>query len=84
MNVSGLIVFVACLAALMVGAGSIKTCALLGVKPLVLGLTVVAMGTSVPELAMGITASLQRSGIEALVLSFPIAAPHVAYVHRIY
>lgn len=46
------------------GGGSLA--ASLGVKPLVLGLTVVAVGTSVPELAVGITASAQESGALAV------------------
>lgn len=37
-----------------------------GVRPLVLGLTVVAVGTSTPELAVGITASLTGSGALAV------------------
>jgi cation:H+ antiporter len=67
MSISGLIVFVAGLIALMVGAemvvrGASRLAALLGVSPLVLGLTVVSIGTSIPELAVGITASLQGNG----------------------
>jgi cation:H+ antiporter len=38
----------------------------LGVKPLVLGLTVVAVSTSAPELAVGLTASLLGSGALAV------------------
>jgi cation:H+ antiporter len=37
-----------------------------GVKPLVLGLTVVAIGTSAPELAVGITAAREGSGALAV------------------
>jgi len=67
MSMSGLIVFVMGLIALVIGAemvvrGASRLAALLGVKPLVLGLTVVAIGTSMPELAVGITASLQGIG----------------------
>lgn len=66
MIMSGSILFIAGLAALLIGAemvvrGSAKLGALLGVRPLVLGLTVVAIGTSLPELAIGIDASLQGS-----------------------
>lgn len=55
------------LALLILGAeaivrGASQLARALGVKPLVLGLTVVAVGTSTPELAVGITASLQGSG----------------------
>jgi len=38
----------------------------LGMNPLVLGLTIVAIGTSAPELAVGITASLGGSGALAV------------------
>jgi cation:H+ antiporter len=38
----------------------------LGMSPLVLGLTIVAIGTSAPELAVGITASLGGSGALAV------------------
>jgi len=49
-------------AAEMVVRGASRLAASLGVEPLVLGLTVVAIGTSAPELAVGITASLQGAG----------------------
>jgi len=67
MSMSGSIIFVMGLIALIVGAemvvrGASRLAAMLGVKPLVLGLTVVSIGTSVPELAVGITASMQGSG----------------------
>jgi cation:H+ antiporter len=39
-----------------------RVAAALGITPMVIGLTVVSVGTSVPELAVGITASLQGSG----------------------
>lgn len=67
MNFDGLLLFLAGLALLVVGAEFvIRAAARLalsaGVKPLVLGITIVAVGTSAPELAIGITASLQGSG----------------------
>ena len=67
MSIDGSIVFIMGLIVLTVGAemvvrGASRLAAMLGVKPLVIGLTVVAIGTSVPELAVGITASLQGSG----------------------
>ena len=60
-------VFLAGLAALIAGAemvlrGGARLAALMGVRPLVIGLTVVSIGTSAPELAVGITASLEGSG----------------------
>ncbi len=59
--------FLAGLAFLIVGADLVvrqttQLAVSLGVRPLVLGLTVVAIGTSFPELAVGITASIQGSG----------------------
>ncbi len=42
--------------------GSSRLALSLGVAPLLLGLTVVSIGTSAPELAIGITSSLQGSG----------------------
>lgn len=64
---TGVLQFLTGLALLILGAeaivrGASKLARALGVKPLVLGLTVVAVGTSTPELAVGITASLQGSG----------------------
>lgn len=64
MSMSESIIFVMGLIALIVGAemvvrGASRLAAMLGVKPLVLGLTVVAIGISLPELAVGISASLQ-------------------------
>jgi cation:H+ antiporter len=49
-------------AAEMVIRGASRLAASLGVEPLVLGLTVVAVGTSAPELAVGITAAMQGAG----------------------
>lgn len=67
MEISGSIVLLAGLAALVVGAemvlrGGARFAALMSVRPLVIGLTVVSIGTSMPELAVGITASLEGSG----------------------
>ncbi len=61
------LIFIAGFLLLVVGAelvvrGGSRLAALLGIKPLIIGLTVVSIGTSVPELAVGITASLQGSG----------------------
>ena len=67
MDLGGLMLFLAGLAALIVGAemvlrGGARFAALMGIRPLVIGLTVVSIGTSMPELAVGITASLEGSG----------------------
>ena len=67
MDISGLMLFLAGLAALIVGAemvlrGGARFASLMGIRPLVIGLTVVSIGTSMPELAVGITASLEGSG----------------------
>ena len=43
-----------------------RVAVMLHVKPLVIGLTVVAVGTSTPELAVGITASLEGRGALAV------------------
>lgn len=43
-------------------AGAVKLAERLGISSLVIGLTVVAMGTSVPELATSITGVLRKSG----------------------
>jgi cation:H+ antiporter len=55
------------LAALIVGAEVLtrfgtRLAALVGVPPIIIGLTIVAIGTSAPELAVGIDAALQGSG----------------------
>src|SRR5262245_32609329 len=54
------------LAALVVGAellvrGGSGLAASLGIRPMVIGLTVVSLGTSVPELAIGIDAAVSGS-----------------------
>ena len=59
--------FIAGLIVVIVGAelivrGGSRVGALLGVSPMVLGLTVVAIGTSTPELAVGLTAAAEGNG----------------------
>lgn len=61
------IVFLGGLVVIVLGAelllrGATRIAAMLGVKPIVIGLTVVAIGTSTPELAIGITASIEGKG----------------------
>ena len=68
-------IFFAGLLALILGAelvvrGASRLAALLGVKPLLIGLTIVSIGTSMPELAVAITAGLQGSS--------PLAVANVA------
>ena len=63
---SSALLIVAGLAGLLVGAdllvrGGAALASRLGVRPIVIGLTVVALGTSLPELAVGIDAVRQRS-----------------------
>lgn len=48
-------------AELIVRAGS-RLAALVGIPPILIGLTIVAVGTSTPELAVGINAALQGNG----------------------
>lgn len=59
--------FIAGLVVVIVGAelivrGGSRVGALLGVSPMILGLTVVAIGTSTPELAVGLTAAAEGNG----------------------
>ena len=61
------VIFVLGLVALYVGAdlmirGASRLARKLGVSALVIGLTVVAMGTSMPELLVGVVASVRESG----------------------
>ena len=60
-------IFFAGLLALIVGAelivrGASRLAALLRINPLLIGLTIVSIGTSMPELAVGITAGLHGNG----------------------
>lgn len=50
----------------LVVRGGARIAARLGISPLVIGLTVVAIGTSAPELAVGIDAALQGNGALAV------------------
>ncbi|MFO7180776.1 MAG: calcium/sodium antiporter [Pseudomonadota bacterium] len=64
-------VFLGGLVVLVLGAelllrGATRIAAMLGVKPILIGLTVVAIGTSMPELAVGITAALEDKGSLAI------------------
>lgn len=59
--------FLVGLIALVIGAdvmvrGSVEVAARLGISPIVIGLTVVSIGTSMPELAIGITAAREGGG----------------------
>ncbi len=58
--VGGLALLLAAGFALVQGAGSLARS--LGVSPLVIGLTVVAFGTSAPELAVNVTAAIRDQG----------------------
>jgi cation:H+ antiporter len=61
MEFSPTIIFIAGLIILTLGSelilrGSSRIAALLGIRPIIIGLTVISVGTSLPELAVGITA----------------------------
>lgn len=61
------LVFLGGLVVIVVGAelllrGAARIAAMLGIKPLLIGLTVVAVATSTPELAVGVTAVLEGKG----------------------
>ena len=63
--------FLAGLGALVVGAevmvrGSARAASRLGISPIVVGLTVVSIGTSMPELAVGVIAASEGSGALAV------------------
>jgi cation:H+ antiporter len=59
------------LAVLVLGAeamvrGSVEVAGRLGISPIVIGLTVVSIGTSMPELAIGVTSTREGSGALAV------------------
>lgn len=61
------VIFLGGLVVIVVGAelvlrGATRIAAMLGIKPILIGLTVVAVGTSAPELAVGVTAVLEDKG----------------------
>lgn len=61
------VIFLGGLVVIVVGAemllrGATRIAAMLGIKPILIGLTVVAVGTSAPELAVGVTAALEGKG----------------------
>lgn len=63
--------FLAGLAALIAGAevmvrGGAKVAARFGISPIVIGLTVVSIGTSMPELAVGVVAAVEDNGALAV------------------
>lgn len=65
------LVFLGGLVVIVLGAelllrGAERCARLLGIRPMVIGLTVVAVGTSMPELAVGITAAAEGRGALAV------------------
>ncbi len=61
---AGLIIIIVGAELLLHGASHIAT--LLKIKPIIIGLTVVSVGTSMPELAVGITAAMEDKGAMAV------------------
>jgi len=59
----GLVVIV--LGAEMLLRGASRIAGMLGVRPIIIGLTVVSVGTSTPELAVGIAAAIEGRGVMA-------------------
>lgn len=62
-----MLLFLAGLGLLVAGAelivrGAVRLAAMLGVTPIVIGLTIVSIGTSTPELAVGVAAAYQGTG----------------------
>lgn len=71
MMLSNVLVFLFGLVVITVGAeillkGASKIASLLNIRPIVIGLTVVSIGTSLPELAVGLTAIGEGAGVIAV------------------
>lgn len=67
MTVPPALIFLGGLVVIILGAevilrGAARLAAMLGLRPILIGLTVVAVGTSAPELAVGITAATEGRG----------------------
>lgn len=75
MDLHPILIFLGGLVVIIVGAelllrGAARIAAMLNIKPILIGMTVVAVGTSAPELAVGITAVLEDRG--------PLAVANIA------
>lgn len=71
MDVPHIYVFLGGLVVMTLGSefllrGASRIAALLGIRPIIIGLTVVSIGTSLPELAVGITAASEDKGSLAI------------------
>lgn len=71
MDISAIFIFLTGLVILTIASefilrGASSIAALLGIRPMVIGLTVVSIGTSLPELAVGITAVSEGKGALAI------------------
>lgn len=67
MELHPVVVFLAGLVIIVVGGemllrGASRLAVMLGIRPIVIGLTIVSIGTSTPELAVGITAAIEGKG----------------------
>ena len=71
MNLPPFVIFLAGLVIIILGAelllrGATRFAVLMGMKPMIIGLTIVSLGTSMPELAVGITAATEGKASMAI------------------
>src|SRR5690606_2667547 len=83
MSFSPLLIFLGGLVVITIGAelllrSASRLAALLGIQPIIIGLTVVAVGTSLPELAVGVAAAAGGGGASvpgAVARTYPGSLP---------